>query len=104
LAGNKFARAGQWAEAKQHWQAAVDENANSDAALYNLGLAHEATGDLPRARQMYEAAARIEDKDLYRQAITRVEATEREHQILLAQANRAPSSPPAPNFRRLPPQ
>lgn len=104
LAGNKFARAGQWAEAKQQWQLAVNENADSDAALYNLGLAHEATGDLPRARQMFEAAAQIEDKDRYRQAITRVEATEREHQVLVAQANRAPSSAPDPGFRRLPPQ
>ena len=102
MAGNKFARAGQWAEAKQQWQAAVNEDANSDAALYNLGLAHEATGDLSRARQMFEAAAGIEDKDRYRQAITRVEAMERELQILLAQANRAPSNPSDPNFRRLP--
>ncbi len=99
LAGNKFARAGQWADAKQQWQAAVNENAASDAALYNLGLAHEATGDLPRARQMFEAAARIADKDRYQQAIARVEAAEREHQILLAQAHRAASSPAARRFQ-----
>lgn len=104
LAGNKYARAGQWLEARQQWQAALNENANSDAAFYNLGLAHEAIGDLPRARQMFEAAARIEDKDRYRQAITRVEATEREHQILLAQANRVSSKPADPNCRRLPAQ
>jgi hypothetical protein len=83
---------------------AVTENASSEAALYNLGLAHEATGDLPRAREMFEAAARLEDKDRYRQALTRVEVTEREHQVLMAQANRAPSSPPDPSFRRLPVQ
>jgi tetratricopeptide (TPR) repeat protein len=99
LAGNKFARAGQWEEAKQQWQAAVSEDADSDAALYNLGLAHEAVGDLPRARQMFEAAARVADKDRYRQAIARVEAAEREHQILLAQANRAASSPAARRFQ-----
>jgi len=89
LAGNKFARAGQWLEAKQQWQAAVSENANSDAALYNLGLAHEATGELAQARQMYDAAARIADKDRYRQALTRVEAHQREQQLLTAQAGQA---------------
>lgn len=89
LAGNKFARAGQWAEAKQQWQVAVSENGNSDAALYNLGLAHEASGDLAQARQMYEAAARIADKERYRQSLARVEATQREHQLLAAQAGQA---------------
>jgi tetratricopeptide (TPR) repeat protein len=77
LAGNKFARAGRWEEAKQQWQAAVNEDADSDAALYNLGLAHEAVGDLARARQMFEAAARLADKDRYRQALARVEVAER---------------------------
>jgi tetratricopeptide (TPR) repeat protein len=104
LAGNKFARAGQWSEARQRWEAAVNENPDSDAAMYNLGLAHEAAGDLPAARQMFEAAARVADKDRYREALTRIAATDREHQVLLAQATRAPDLPAEPRLRRLPPE
>lgn len=89
LAGNKFARAGQWAEARQQWQTAVNENAASDAALYNLGLAHEATGDLAQARLMFAAAARFADKERYRQSLARVEATQAEQQTLTAQAGQA---------------
>jgi tetratricopeptide (TPR) repeat protein len=104
LAGNKFARAGQWPEARQRWEAALNENPASDAAMYNLGLAHEAAHDLARARQMFEAAARAADKDRYREAIARVEITNREQQSLLAQSNGGPRIARDRDFCRLPPQ
>lgn len=104
LAGNKFAQAGQWSEARQRWEAALNENPASDAAMYNLGLAYEAVHDLPRARQMFQAAVQAADKTRYREAIARVEATDREQQSLLAQANRRPEIASNRDFRRLPPQ
>ena len=104
LAGNNFARAGQWSEARQRWETALQEKPDSDAALYNLGLAYEAAHDLPRARQMFEAAAQTADKARYREALARAEAAERELQSLLAEASPRHELASNRDFRRLPPQ
>lgn len=86
--GNELARQGDWAKATEHWQSALAENPESDAAMYNLGVACEAMNDFDRAYRMYAAAAERSDKDLYQQALTRVEQSGQEHQIALAQINR----------------
>lgn len=104
LAGNRFARAGQWSEARQRWETALQENPDSDAAMYNLGLAHEAAHDLPRARELFEAAARTAEKARYREALARADAAQREQQTLLAQTRDRAALASHRDFRRLPPQ
>jgi len=74
--GVKAARQGDWQQARQLWNEAVQEDADNDAALYNLGVACEATGDHVAARQAYEAALRINDSSDYRAALDRVHLAE----------------------------
>jgi len=95
--GNELARQGDWAKAMERWQAALAENPESDAAMYNLGVACEAKNDFGRAYRMYSAAAERSDKDLYQQALARVERSGQERQMALAQINRVhqPQARPA---------
>jgi tetratricopeptide (TPR) repeat protein len=87
--GNKLARDGNWAGAIERWQQALDENPESDAAMFNLGLAYEALGSFERARQLYSAAINQADDQLYQEALERVERSSREHQLALAQLHRS---------------
>jgi len=93
--GNKLARADNWAGAIECWQRALEENSESDEAMYNLGLAYEALGNFGRARQMYSAAVNQADDELYQEALKRVERSAREQQLALAQVHRVPSQPVA---------
>jgi tetratricopeptide (TPR) repeat protein len=98
--GNELARQGDWAKAMEQWQSALAENPESDAAMYNLGVACEAVNDFERARRMYAAAAERSDNELYRKALARVERSGREYQVALMQINRAgqPRSQPPVNY------
>jgi len=100
--GNESAREGDWARAMEHWQAALAENPESDAAMYNLGVAYEAMSDFERAYQMYSAAAERSDEEMYQRALARVEQSGREHRMAMAQINRVhqPQRRPAMDYAR----
>lgn len=53
--------------------------------MYNLGLAYDAANDLARAQEMFAAAARVKEKDLYREALQRVQTRDREFRVMAAQ-------------------
>lgn len=100
--GNESAREGDWAKAIEHWQTALAENAESDAAMYNLGLAYEATSHFERAHQMYSAAAERSNEEMYLRALARVEQSGQEHRMAMAQINRVyqPQTRPAMDYAR----
>lgn len=105
--GMGAAQAGNWAEARQHWLAAVEADPKNDAAAYNLALAHEALGEFALARRALEAAIAARPSSRYREAVQRVDRAEAE--LRLAQVPGPPqlAQRPAPQngeFRRLPPQ
>jgi tetratricopeptide (TPR) repeat protein len=111
LAGNKLAAQGDWAAAEERWRAALVANPDSDAARYNLGVAHEARQQFDRARELYAAAHQIKSHTLYERAIERVDRAAREQQLALAQIQRAGQGasfianaepPPARNPRAAP--
>ncbi len=56
VAGNKAFDAGQYAEARKHFEAAARKNANDYQATQNLGVACEKLGDKPAAEAAYKAA------------------------------------------------
>lgn len=90
--GIAAAEDGDWQLARRHFSAAVEADGNNHAALYNLGLACEATGDLLQARRAYESALSLKPEDDYQQALTRLEHAEPE--ILLARAQQLPATGP----------
>ena len=91
LSGNRSAQQGDWTAAEQRWQAALEANPQSAAALYNLGLAHEARQDFAQAQELYAAAVQVTENPLYAAARQRVERAQREHQTALAQMQRLAS-------------
>jgi len=90
--GNEMAAKGDWETALRCWQLAADENPNSHAAIYNIGLAHEAQQDYEQARLSYAAALRVSQKDTYQQALARVDRAAQQQQLVVAQRR-----PPPPN-------
>jgi len=67
--GVKFAKAGSLKEAIRIWTDHVWTRPKSNEALYNLGVAYEALGQLERARTAYRRALRLATKDLYIKAL-----------------------------------
>ncbi len=61
-----------WDKAIDIWQKEADKNPMNSAAIYNLGIAYEAYGDLVRAEEMYERALGIEPKDEYMEALSHI--------------------------------
>jgi tetratricopeptide (TPR) repeat protein len=87
--GIAAAKEGDWQKAKQHWSAAVQADTEDHAALYNLGLACEATGDLPGARHCYETALKLKDKGTYQRTLDRLKRTEADVRLAWSQKSRA---------------
>ncbi len=79
------AQEGRWDKARELWQAAVAKDPKNDAALYNLGVAHEALGQFDRARQCYAQAAGINEKSKYAEAIGRVDKSSQDYHVAMAQ-------------------
>lgn len=69
--GNRFARNGVNDHALELYQAALEENKNNDAALYNIGLLLEASGDYPGAGKHFAKAMKLCECDLYIEAYQR---------------------------------
>jgi tetratricopeptide (TPR) repeat protein len=55
------------------------------AAYYNLGLGYEIQGLLDEAEQYYQFAVRIDQKQLYMEAIARVRQSREEQEKLIQQ-------------------
>jgi hypothetical protein len=87
--GIQAARKGDWQQARRHWFAAVDADPKNHAALYNLGLALEATGDLSGARDCYEKALTLNNKGTYQRSLDRLESTAADVRLAWTQKHRA---------------
>jgi len=54
--GTRLASVGQWGAAEKHLEKALTADPGNAAALYNLGLVHDARGELPQAIDYYRKA------------------------------------------------
>ena len=84
--GNAWAASGDWEQATRRWHDALVSEPENHAALYNLGVAAEARGDLASAHALYQQAAEIQGDRRYFAGIER--ATKRIDQIQLVQQQR----------------
>jgi len=74
--GAKLAKGGVWEEAIEIWEQVIHDEPDNAAAYYNLGVAHETLGDmksLRMARDLYKKAASHGDKNLYTEAMARIQ-------------------------------
>jgi hypothetical protein len=83
--GNGFAQDGDWAQARRHWQTALERDPSNTAALYNLGLACEANREYERAVGYYEAALAQEDREVVRKSLERAQVAAAETHAFVAQ-------------------
>jgi tetratricopeptide (TPR) repeat protein len=88
--GNQAAAEGDWQTARREWEMALRDNPDSHAAHYNLGVAAEVAGDLPAAAAAFREAQRRASKELYGDALARVERATREQQQVFAQRSAVP--------------
>ncbi len=84
--GNQAAERGDWSAALVSYQEALEENPDSHAAMYNLGLANEALGNSVEAIKLFKKARQYGDKDMYAAAARRVESTERDALLAMTRA------------------
>lgn len=70
--GIDLGKQGRWPEARQSFEGLVKSNPTNDAAVYMMGISHEAQGEYFIAQQKYEAAYRIRQDKLYQEAAQRV--------------------------------
>ena len=74
--GVVLARRGDWEDAIQYWNNAIDKEPTTAAAYYNLGIAHESLGDLENletAKSLYQKAISFGNNPLYPDGIARVD-------------------------------
>ncbi|MDQ7032331.1 MAG: DUF6340 family protein [Desulfonauticus sp.] len=86
--GVKLAERGDWEDAIELWKSVLDKKPHCTAALYNLGVAYEAKGDLAsllQAKKYYTEALRYKDKDIYIEAKVRINKKIRDAQRLRQQ-------------------
>jgi len=86
--GIEMAQKGLWDKAINLWEKEVGINPQNGPAVYNLGIAYEALGDLLRAEAMYEQALEIEPKDEYMDALSNIRKRQIEQNKLEQQLNR----------------
>lgn len=70
--GNKLAMAGDFAEAAECYERALTVKADDDGAMFNLGVACEARGDMEGAEKWYSKAFAVKDNEKYIMARKRV--------------------------------
>ena len=70
--GNKLATAGEYAEALECYQRAMQERPEDHGAVFNAGLMHEAQGHLTQAAELYDKAFKMEPEEQYLLARKRV--------------------------------
>lgn len=71
--GNKFAENGDLDGALERFRTAVNMKPDSPAAHYNLATILELRGELHKAREHYESAARIKPEDDYIKAVAHIQ-------------------------------
>lgn len=70
--GNKLAVAGEYKEALDCYVGAIEANPGDHGAVFNAGVMHEALGELKKAEGYYDRAQKIERKEQYIFARSRV--------------------------------
>lgn len=73
--GIEFATRGLWEEALELWNEVIKKEPDNAATYYNIGVAYENSGDLKSlhtAKDMYKKALNLKDKNLYLDAMARV--------------------------------
>lgn len=86
--GVKLAKKGDWEGAMEMWQMALEIDPYLGPALYNMGVAYEARGDLNSlltAKQYYLKAIKSNSKDIYIEAKVRINKKIRDMQKLQQQ-------------------
>ena len=63
--GNKLAAAGEYAEALECYQKAIELNAQDHGAVFNAGVMYEAMGNLDNAEAFYDKAIDIKPEEQY---------------------------------------
>jgi len=86
--GNQAAARGDWDSAASNWRAALEVDQENHAALYNLGIAHEAKYRFEEAEVLFAKAYSIGRRPLYAQALRRVKRNWEDYRIALAQRER----------------
>lgn len=72
LRGVRLARAGSWNDAESAWQAALQKNPDSDAALFNLALAAAHREDYTAAEDYAMQALRLVHTDCYADGLEQI--------------------------------
>ena len=70
--GYKYAIRSQWEDAIKQWEKILEIENRRPAAIYNLGVAFEMTGDLFLAEKQFKTAVEIRPDDLFFDALARV--------------------------------
>ena len=94
--GVEYAQKGAWEEAIELWKTVLESNPHSASALYNLGVAYEARGDLNsllQAKKYYQQALKYGDKDIYIEAKVRIKKRIKEAKKLKQQQIKVQNTP-----------
>ena len=70
--GNKLAAAGDYGEALECYQGAIEAKPDDHQAIFNAGVMHEAMGNFSQAEDFYTRAFKIKPKERYILARSRV--------------------------------
>ena len=76
--GIDVAKTGLWDKAVEIWEQVIRDEPDNASAYYNLGVAHEIVGDMKSlgiAKELYKKAAIHGKKQLYREAVERIQRT-----------------------------
>ena len=63
--GNKLAAAGDYREALECYEAAIQESPDDHGAAFNAGVMHEALGELEKAEELYDRAFQMGREEQY---------------------------------------
>ncbi|TVP98563.1 MAG: hypothetical protein EA381_12030 [Planctomycetaceae bacterium] len=77
--GNVAAGEGDWSQAERHWQAALETDPRSHAAMHNLAVAAVARQDFPEARRRIGEALGRRSLSLYRSTAVWIELRQRQY-------------------------
>jgi tetratricopeptide (TPR) repeat protein len=88
--GYKYGIRGQWEDAVKQWEKVLEIDPQRPAAIYNIGVAFEMTGDIFLAEKQYKTAVEIKPEDLFFDALARVRKSIEERKKFVPQ----PGNPP----------
>lgn len=95
--GYKYSIRSQWEDAIKQWEKILEIENRRPAAVYNLGVAFEMTGDLFLAEKQFKMAVEIRPDDLFFDALARVRKSIDERKKIAQQVpgiqRRSPSIP-----------